>query len=105
MSDPQLFFTRAALEACAGDLRNRTCLGAANKDAPATDPEHLAWMLNTVVEQAWNWPVDKLGRWLGFVQGVLASRGELDVEDERKRSRDVYRTAYGSDGLKVPETL
>lgn len=106
MSDPHLFFSRAAIEACASDLLERKFPGLnPSRTMPGTSAPHLAWMLEMVVVHAHEWPLDKSGRWLGFVQGVLAMVGELDIEEERNRSRPVYQTAYASDGLKVPETL
>lgn len=70
-----------------------------------TSPSHLAWMLDIVQGSAFKWPLDKLGRWIGYVQGVLVEQRKLNVETERNRTRSAYQIAYAADGLKVPETL
>jgi hypothetical protein len=71
----------------------------------STGDRHLRWMLGQVVEKSDVFPVDKLGRWLGFVQGVLAARGLLDVSEERDRTRGTFREAYRLDGVEVPKSL
>lgn len=62
---------------------------------PRTGAAHLRWMCRTARDNAAFWPVDKTGRWLGFVQGVLAARGLLDVDTERDRTRPMFHAAYG----------
>ena len=36
-------------------------------------------------------PLNKLNRWLGYVQGVLIERGFTDVETERNWTRPLFR--------------
>lgn len=62
-----------------------------------TSPYHLRWMAATVAERAHEWPLDKLSRWLGFVQGIMAARGLLDVDEERDRTRPIFEAAYKAD--------
>ena len=46
-------------------------------DQPSLDmhtslqPKHLQWMCHEIVHHAGDWPVTKLHRWLGFVQGAM----------------------------------
>lgn len=42
---------------------------------------------------------------VGYLQGVLASRGLLDVKKERDRTRPIFHRAYRRCGWAVPETL
>jgi hypothetical protein len=43
-----------------------------------------------------------LSRWIGFVQGVLAAMGRLDVSEERDRTRPIFHTAYHRLGIEPP---
>jgi hypothetical protein len=73
-------------------------------DLPAPDGTsnaHLAWMCNVLLEQP-NWPDDKFSRWLGFIQGVMASRGYISVNDERDFSRPLFHAVYKSLGVTLP---
>jgi hypothetical protein len=70
-----------------------------------TSPENLRWLLNRVIEQIDVFPLDKIGRWVGFVQGVLALSGNMDVDAERERTRDRMQDAYKATGQIVPITM
>lgn len=48
---------------------------------------HLVRLCAEALENAPKYPFDKLSRWLGFVQGVLAAIGLIDVDAEREFSR------------------
>lgn len=48
---------------------------------------------------------DKQSRWLGFVQGVLATHGIISIVEERDFSRPLFHAAYDLMGLKRPETI
>lgn len=54
--------------------------------------ENLKWMCETAINE--HMPLDKMNRWLGFVQGCLAMRGIIDVDHERNYSRNLYHSAY-----------
>lgn len=41
------------------------------------------------------YPYDKLNRWLGFVQGVLAAQGIIDVDVERDYTRPLFHSLQG----------
>lgn len=66
--------------------------------------DHLEWMLGHTLENIDTWPIDKSGRWIGFVQGVLACHDILDVKAERDRTRPLFHAAYQADGKDIPET-
>lgn len=66
---------------------------------------HLIRMCEIGAAHAGEWPADKTGRWLGYVQGCLAARGLLDVDAERDLTRGDFRTAYALLGLEAPATI
>jgi len=51
------------------------------------------------------YPVDKLNRWLGFIQGVLYAEGFIDLEEEREVSRKLYAKAYEAEGIEMPKSV
>ena len=79
----------------------------ANKleDGDETSAANLAWMCRTAIEGNMTLPLDKLSRWLGFVQGVMAVRGMISVEGERDFSRPLFHAAYAAEKLLIPPRL
>lgn len=70
-----------------------------------TSSENLVWMLDRIAQdRAHELPIDKQGRWIGFVHGVLAATGHLDVNEVRNRSRSRFHEAYRATGQKIPKT-
>lgn len=53
-----------------------------------TSNRHLCWMLQRISKMKNTDP--KLHRWLGFVQGVMAVRGLIDVDEERDLTRHIF---------------
>lgn len=51
------------------------------------------------------WPIDKLSRWLGFIQGVMIANGCTDVDSQRDYSRELFHAAYIQKGIKVPASV
>ena len=70
-----------------------------------TSAENLSWMLRRLLRESDTFPVDKTGRWIGFVHGVLALARLLDVDAVRERSRPRFQRAYRLTGQVVPKTL
>jgi len=68
-----------------------------DQTAARTTPAYIYWFIIHAIERdsSPDFPLDKLGRWVGFVQGVLAANGVLDVDAERERTRPLFWTAYG----------
>lgn len=56
---------------------------------------HLVWMLGEIKQNASVWKEGKIGRWLGFIQGVLCCKGYTTIDEERKRN-----TMYEEQGHK-----
>lgn len=69
-----------------------------------TSWQNLRWMTTQALTHVNVWPVDKTSRWIGFIQGVLAVRGYLDVDEERNRTRPLFHKAYEEIGLAIPKT-
>ena len=65
---------------------------------------NLMWMCDQIEQNACQWPDDKTGRWLGFIQGILASQGIIDVDVERDVSRPLFHQFYESNDVAVPES-
>lgn len=54
---------------------------------------NLSWMARHIAANR-DLPSDKISRWLGFIQGVLAVRGRLSVIAERDATRSIFHRAY-----------
>jgi hypothetical protein len=58
---------------------------------PGTSPAHLRWMIEQI--RPGTMPIDKLHRWLGFVQGTMIAAGYLTVASERDATRPLLNPA------------
>lgn len=67
--------------------------------------KHLGWMCHTAIENIIAWPDDKLNRWLGYIQGVMAMKGYVRVKEERDKTRELFHKVYAQRGITIPETL
>jgi len=74
------------------------------QDDPRLSMENLAWMCTEAISCAAALPDDKASRWLGFVQGCLAMRGLIDVDEEREISRPLFHGAAAEMGQTIPKT-
>lgn len=102
--DPKMKAVRAANLVTAQELLSlipHVIVGSTQR----TSPSNLRWVLNRVIEEIDTFPLDKMGRWIGFVQGVLALSNHLDVDEERDRTRERYHAAYIATGQVVPKTM
>lgn len=63
--------------------------------------EGLQALCGEAIEKSGKYPFDKLNRWLGFVQGVLAAIGAIDVDQEREFSRPLLHSFH----LEAPPTF
>lgn len=50
--------------------------------------QHTRWMVEELLSQD-DLPFDKVNRWLGFIQGVLWSRGKYSIDDMRHHNMGV----------------
>jgi len=49
-----------------------------------------------------SWPIDKLSRWLGFIQSEVIQLGLTTVDNERDYSRPLFHKAYKHGGYRIP---
>lgn len=75
-----------------------------NPPSEDTSFDHLRWMMNRCMEHLFVWPIDKISRWIGCVQGVMRCRGVLDFGAERDRTRPIFHRAYEAMGQAIPKT-
>jgi hypothetical protein len=66
---------------------------------------NLRWMADKCIAEMETFPPDKTSRWIGFIQGVLATKGHLSVADERDRTRPFFHEAYIALGFKPPVSV
>lgn len=59
-----------------------------NPEEPTSDG-HLLWMINEL-ETSRDMSNTKKHRWLGYIQGVLVTRGILNVNEERDLTRKIF---------------
>lgn len=69
------------------------------------DFDNILWLIDTGLSRNGSYPIDKIGRWIGFVQCALIVRGILDTNREREKTRSIFHTAYLATNQKIPETL
>lgn len=62
---------------------------------PKCDTQSLLNLCDEAIKNGHKYPFDKMNRWLGFVQGVLAARGAIDVDTERDVTRHIFHSLYG----------
>ena len=49
-------------------------------------------------------PVDKLNRWLGYIQYHVISTGQTTIDKERDYSRPIFHVAYTRDKIPIPKS-
>lgn len=75
------------------DLRQRyfdllNCTPIENSSEPLSDT-HIAWMLTKLSDDTMS--ETKKHRWLGYIQGCMAYRGFITVNEERDNTREVFK--------------
>lgn len=50
-----------------------------------------------------SYPIDKLSRWLGFIQGYVIFTKQTTIRKERDFSRPLFHKAYEKENLIIPE--
>ena len=58
-------------------------------------PKHLMWMCDKIEQHVEDWPVTKLHRWIGFVQGGMIANQLLDLAGA-KAMFDEVKIAFGA---------
>lgn len=49
-------------------------------------------------------PIDKLNRWLGYIQYHVISTGQTTIDKERDYSRPIFHAAYVRDKIPIPKS-
>ena len=62
-------------------------------------------LCNEAIKSINIYPIDKLSRWLGFIQGILIERKATTIDAERDFSREYFHEAYLKDGIEIPKTF
>lgn len=62
-------------------------------------------LCKTAIQKIETLPIDKLSRWLGYVQGVAIERGLSTVKNERDFSRPLFHKAYTFEGTEIPKSV
>lgn len=65
-------------------------------DADKRSLAYAAWFIDHALERGPELRLDKLARWIGFIQGVLAVNGVIEVDAERDRTRPIFQAAYAT---------
>lgn len=84
-------------------IRQEQRAAEASED-PRLSLDNLVWLCERAREPDLGLPLDKISRWLGFVQGCLAMRGLISVDEERDLSRPLFHDACRKAGERVPGT-
>ena len=61
-------------------------------EIPKANKEHILSMLKKLKNEDFN--LDKMARWIGYIQGVLAVNQVISVEEEMEFSRTLFQKAY-----------
>ena len=67
--------------------------------------EELQRLSLKALEEIHTYPLDKLSRWLGFIQGYVVFTNQTTVEIERNFSRHLSHNAYKYENIKIPPTF
>lgn len=54
----------------------------------------LVTLCRHAIDHGSDYPFDKMNRWMGFVQGVLAAQGIIDVDAERDVTRPLLHALH-----------
>lgn len=52
--------------------------------------EHLIWMCNEIIKNYNKWNVQKLNRWLGFIQGIMVAIEITTVDKQRDLITEIF---------------
>jgi hypothetical protein len=105
--DPMIEATHQALalvqEAIEQQIVFEELYGREPSEQKEVSAENLAWMSQHILAHP-ELSTYKINRWLGFIQGVLAVRGRLNVVAERDATRSIFHRAYRALGIVPPKS-
>ena len=67
--------------------------------------EGLKRLSHKAIEEIENYPIDKLSRWLGFIQAYVIFTNQTTVDIERDFSRPLFHNAYKNENIKIPSSF
>jgi len=72
-----------------------------------TESEHrINSMMEEVVHNLPDWPKDKIGRWVGYVQCILIEvEGVTTIKAERDYTRPLFHELYATQGHEIPASV
>lgn len=79
------------------------CFKRYNDDFVLTDS--LKELVEKALLEINNFPIDKLSRWLGFVQGYVIFSNQTTIDNERDFSRPLFHEAYKNEKIKIPKSF
>lgn len=89
----ELCLIRAMAEKCSDVILKWHLPGLSH---PASlQPKHLLWMCASILKHSNEWPLTKLHRWIGFVQGAMIANRMIDLK-EAKGLFDDAKMAFGA---------
>ena len=56
------------------------------------------------IQETNDYHIDKLSRWLGFVQGYIIFTNQSTIDIERGFSRPLFHKAYENENIKIPKS-
>lgn len=65
--------------------------------------ERIARMLKVLLDNH-NWPDLKIGKWLGYIEGILIANNAASINEERDFTRKLYHQHYIDNGIAIPTT-
>lgn len=65
--------------------------------------ERISRMLNVLLDNH-HWPDLKIGKWLGYIEGILIANNVASVDEERDFTREFYHEHYRDNGIEIPKT-
>jgi hypothetical protein len=74
------------------------------EEPECTGVDHLISMCRWIITHP-DMIMDKQSRWIGFIQGVMAMRGFLSVQEERDHTRPMFHEAYIEMNMVVPVSV
>lgn len=92
------------LKGLISDLNDHKLNAQAVAHADVTSIDHLRWMANHSLSHLLEWPVDKISRWIGYIQGVMTASNIMDPIEERDRTRPFFHEAYTAMNISIPKT-
>lgn len=67
--------------------------------------EDLKILVEKAILEIDNYPIDKLSRWLGFVQGYVIFSEQTTIDNERDFSRTLFHKAYKNENIDTPKSF